>query len=53
LEEGSEERESATLELEEWENLLVALAEATLAEAGNERGGEEAPTLVVCDMHVP
>ncbi|KAL3763194.1 hypothetical protein ACHAW5_005091 [Stephanodiscus triporus] len=48
LEEGSEEKESATLELEEWENLMVALAEA-----GNERGVDDAPPLVVCDMHEP
>jgi hypothetical protein len=48
LEDGSEEKESATLELEEWENLMVALAEA-----GNERGGGDAPPLAVCDMHVP
>lgn len=50
---GSEEMESAALELEEWENLLVALAEARLAEVGNERSGDDAPTLVVCDMYVP
>ena len=29
LEEGSEEREYATLELDEWESLMMALAEAS------------------------
>jgi len=48
LEDGTEEKESATLELEEWENLMMALAEA-----GNERGWDDAPPLAVCDMHVP
>jgi hypothetical protein len=48
LEDGTEEKESATLELEEWENLMMALAKAS-----NERGWDDAPPLAVCDMHVP
>jgi len=48
LEDGSKEKESTTLELEEWENLMVVLAEA-----GNERVEGDAPPLAVCDMHVP
>ncbi|KAL7533150.1 hypothetical protein ACHAXR_005072 [Thalassiosira sp. AJA248-18] len=48
LKEGSEERECATLELEEWESLMLALAEA-----GNEDSSEskdDAPPLAICDM---
>ena len=53
LNEGSEERELATLELEAWETLMVALAEA---ETGNENSndGEDnaAPPLAICGVNV-
>eukprot|EP00571_Detonula_confervacea_P014601 CAMPEP_0172308832 /NCGR_PEP_ID=MMETSP1058-20130122/9312_1 /TAXON_ID=83371 /ORGANISM="Detonula confervacea, Strain CCMP 353" /LENGTH=402 /DNA_ID=CAMNT_0013021341 /DNA_START=23 /DNA_END=1231 /DNA_ORIENTATION=+ len=47
LKEGSEEREYATLELEEWERMMVALAEA------ENEGASDVPQLEICDMYVP
>lgn len=46
LQEGSEEREYAALELEEWERLMVALAEA--GKEGSSDNKDCAPPLAMC-----
>ncbi|KAL7468821.1 hypothetical protein ACHAXS_009060 [Conticribra weissflogii] len=56
LEKGSEEYEMATLELEEWESLMIALAEASSTDASNStaernENREDTPQLMICDMH--
>lgn len=51
LKEGSEEREDATLELEEWEQLMVALSEAD--KVNNAKNDDNIPQLAVCDMWRP
>mmetsp|Transcript_26945 Transcript_26945/g.44203 ORF Transcript_26945/g.44203 Transcript_26945/m.44203 type:complete len:393 (-) Transcript_26945:75-1253(-) len=48
LKEGSEEREYATLELDEWESLMVALAEAD--KEGGSDGNDVVPQLAICDF---
>ena len=50
LKEGGEEREYASLELEEWENLMVTLSEAE-EEEGRKSNGVD-PPLAICDIHV-
>lgn len=50
LKEGSEDREDATLELEEWEQLMVALSEADKV---NDVKNDNIPQLAVCDMWRP
>mmetsp|Transcript_25065 Transcript_25065/g.50632 ORF Transcript_25065/g.50632 Transcript_25065/m.50632 type:complete len:419 (+) Transcript_25065:162-1418(+) len=57
LEKGSDEYELAALELEEWENLMVAMAETSSSayppnnNTGRNENEEDTPKLMICDMH--